>query len=59
MRSLTGPMMMSTLTTSQEETVLEKNQQILDSIKLLSKQENNIKKIQLLQKQSDTIKMNE
>ena len=42
-----------------ELTVIEKNQQILDSIKLISKQEKNIIKIQRLQKQIDSIKINQ
>ena len=41
-----------------EKTILEKNRQILDSIKLISKQEKNLKEIQRLQKQIDSIKMN-
>ncbi|ARV13775.1 hypothetical protein [Polaribacter sp. SA4-12] len=41
-----------------EHTVLEKNQQILDSIKLLSKQEIKRKEIEKLQKQIDSIKNN-
>ena len=41
-----------------EHTVLEKNRQILDSIKLLSKQQKKIQEIQRLQKQIDSIKMN-
>ena len=42
-----------------ELTVLEKNQQILDSIKLISKQERSIIEIQRLQKQIDSIKINQ
>ncbi|MEO9570418.1 MAG: hypothetical protein ABJH82_02350 [Polaribacter sp.] len=42
-----------------EHTVLEKNQQILDSIKLLSKQEMKRKEIEKLQKQIDSIKNNQ
>lgn len=41
-----------------EKTILEKNRQILDSIKLISKQEKNLKEIKRLQKQIDSIKMN-
>ena len=41
-----------------EKTIFEKNRQILDSIKLISKQEKNLKEIQRLQKQIDSIKMN-
>lgn len=41
-----------------EKTILEKNRQILDSIKLISKQEKNLKEIERLQKQIDSIKMN-
>ena len=41
-----------------EHTILEKNQQILDSIKLISKQEKSSREIQRLQKQIDSIKMN-
>ena len=42
-----------------EKTILEKNQSILDSIKLISKQEKNILEIQKLQKQIDSIKINQ
>ncbi|MCI2227751.1 hypothetical protein MC378_01140 [Polaribacter sp. MSW13] len=42
-----------------EKTILEKNKQILDSIKIISKQEKNIKEIQRLQKQIDSIKINQ
>jgi hypothetical protein len=42
-----------------EKTILEKNQQILDSIKLLSKQEMGAKEIERLQKEIDSIKINQ
>ncbi|TXD46541.1 YibE/F family protein [Polaribacter sp. IC073] len=42
-----------------EQTVLEKNQSILDSIKMISKQDKSIKEIQRLQKQIDSIKINQ
>ncbi|SDR79339.1 hypothetical protein SAMN05216503_0928 [Polaribacter sp. KT25b] len=42
-----------------EKTILEKNQQILDSIKLISKQEKSVKEIQRLQQQIDSIKFNQ
>ncbi|AUC86550.1 hypothetical protein CW731_15230 [Polaribacter sp. ALD11] len=42
-----------------EKTVLEKNQSILDSIKIISKQDKSIKEIQRLQKQIDSIKINQ
>ncbi|PQJ82357.1 hypothetical protein [Polaribacter glomeratus] len=42
-----------------EKTILEKNQQILDSIKLLSKQEKGVKEIERLQKEIDSIKINQ
>ena len=41
-----------------EKTVLETNRQILDSIKLISKQANDLKRIERLQKQIDSIKKN-
>ena len=41
-----------------EHTILEKNQQILDSIKLISKQEKSSREIQRLQRQIDSIKTN-
>ena len=42
-----------------EQSILETNRQILDSIKLISKQAKDIKEIQRLQKQIDSIKMNQ
>ena len=42
-----------------EKTILEKNQQILDSIKLFSKQEKGVKEIERLQKEIDSIKINQ
>lgn len=42
-----------------EQTVLEKNRQILDSIQLLSAQQKKIQNIQRLQRQIDSIKINE
>jgi hypothetical protein len=42
-----------------EKTILEKNQQILDSIKLLSKQEMGAKEIERIQKEIDSIKINQ
>jgi len=42
-----------------EKTILEKNRQILDSIKLISKQEKDSKEIKRLQKQIDSIKLNQ
>ena len=39
------------------EVFLEKNEQIIDSIQLLSKQQNKIQEIQRLQKKIDSIKM--
>ncbi len=42
-----------------EKSILETNRQILDSIKLISKQAKDIKEIQRLQKQIDSIKMNQ
>ncbi len=42
-----------------EHTVLEKNQLILDSIKLISKKEKDLKEIQRLQKKMDSIKLNQ
>jgi hypothetical protein len=42
-----------------ELTILEKNRQILDSIKLISNKEKNLKEIQRLQKQIDSIKINQ
>jgi hypothetical protein len=42
-----------------EKTILEKNQQILDSIKLLSKQEMGAKEIERIQKEIDSIKTNQ
>ena len=39
------------------EVFLEKNEQIIDSIQLLSKQQNKIQEIQHLQKKIDSIKM--
>ncbi|MGJ8746052.1 hypothetical protein [Polaribacter sp.] len=42
-----------------EKTILEKNREILDSIKLLSKKEAELKKIEKLQKQIDSIKKNQ
>ena len=41
-----------------EQTILEKNKSILDSIKLISKKELDSKKIKALQKKIDSIKMN-
>jgi len=43
----------------QEQSILEKNQQILDSIKLISKQEENQKEIQRLQRKLDSLKNNQ
>ena len=42
-----------------EQSILEKNQQILDSIKLISKQEENQKEIQRLQRKLDSLKNNQ
>ena len=42
-----------------EQTILEQNRQILDSIQLLSNQQQKIQEIQRLQKQIDSIKMNQ
>ena len=42
-----------------EHSILEKNQQILDSIKLISKRQKDLKEINKLQKQIDSIKSNQ
>ncbi|MFK8059148.1 MAG: hypothetical protein AB8B78_03560 [Polaribacter sp.] len=42
-----------------EQTILETNRQILDSIKLISKQTKDLKKIEKLQKQIDSIKLSQ
>jgi hypothetical protein len=41
-----------------EKSVYEKNKEVLDSIKLISRKEQDLKAIQLLQKQIDSIKIN-
>lgn len=42
-----------------EQTILEQNKAILDSIQLISKKEKDVKEIQRLQKQIDSIKINQ